>query len=215
VYLLRPLRAPVALLLAVVLTASGCASVVQVRPPYERKVRIGDHVHVTVGDKIIHGRVVYVDDRGLVVRTGKVVHQEHPVKAYTYTTQVAWGDVQRLRVNGVLDRRGKLIGEEEIRVNRRTGYRRSLMFNVGLLGFAASFGLGVAIQDRYFPPLGQKPISKLNDGRLAFWLTWVGGTALSAAGGRVVGALIDRRRAVERVELIRGAEEAPQAQAQP
>jgi hypothetical protein len=188
--------------------------VVQVRPPYERKVRIGDQVHVTVEDKVLHGRVVYVDRQGLVIRTGKVVHQEHPVKAYTYTTQVAWGDVQRLQVNGVLDRRGRLIGEEEIRVNRRTSYRKSLMFNVGLLGLAASFGLGVMIQDRYFPPLGQKPLSKLNDGRLAFWLTWVGGTALSAAGGRVVGALIDRRLAVQRVEAIRSAEEAPQAQAQ-
>lgn len=210
-----PLRAPVALLLAVILAASGCASVVQVRPPYERKIRIGDQVHVTVGEKLLHGRVVYVDNRGLVIRTGKVVHQKHPVEAYTYTTQVAWSDVQRLQVNGILDRRGRLIGEEEIRVNRRTGYRKSLMLNVGLLGFAASFGLGVVIQDRYFPPMGKKPISRLNDGRLAFWLTWMGGTILGATGGYVIGNLVDRRRAIERVELIRGAEEATQAQAQP
>lgn len=212
---LRPLCAPVALLLALLMTVSGCASVVQVRPPYDKKVRIGDVVHVTVGDKILHGRVVYVDSDGLVIKTGKTVQQQHPVKAYTFTTQVAWGDVQRLRVNGVLDRRGKLIGEEEIKVNRRTGYRGSLMFNAGLLGFAASFGLGVLIQDRYFPPLGQKPISKLNDGRVAFWLTWIGGTGLSTFGGYTVGRIFDRQRAIDRVEQIRSAEGISQAQANP
>ncbi|MSS73217.1 MAG: hypothetical protein EXS64_17275 [Candidatus Latescibacteria bacterium] len=209
------MRAPISLLLAVLLAASGCASVVQVRPPYEQKVRIGDQVHVTVGDKILHGRVVYVDRLGLVIRTGKTVQQQHPVEAYTYTTQLIWGDVKRLQVNGVLDRRGKLIGEEEIRVNTRTGFRKSLMLNVGILGFAASFGLGVLIQDRYFPPLGQKPISRLNVGRLAFWTTWMGGTVLSATGGYVIGNLIDRRRSAERVELIRGAEEGVQAKPHP
>jgi hypothetical protein len=130
------------------------------------------------------------------------------VEAYTYTTQVSWGEVRRLQVNGVLDRRGKLIGEEEIRVNTRTGFRKSLMLNVGILGFAASFGLGVLIQDRFFPPLGQKPISRLNVGRLAFWTTWMGGTVLSATGAYMVGGRIDRRRAIERIEVIRGAEEA-------
>jgi hypothetical protein len=89
------------------------------------------------------------------------------------------------------------------------------MFNAGLLGFAASFALGVMIQDSYFPPLGQKPISRLNSGRAAFWMTWVGGTFLSTVGGRVVGGHVDRWRAVQRVEEVRGAEEAAQAQAQP
>ena len=201
---LHPLNTPLVLLLAAAL--SGCASLVQIRPPYEQKLRIGDYVDVTVEGKSLHGSVAYLDAKGLVIKTGKVMHQYQPVKSYTFTTQLSWAEVRRIRVGGILDRRGKLISDEEIKVNRRTGYRRMLPFNLGLLGFAASFGLGVAIQDRYFPPLGEKPISSLNRGRGMFWMTWMGGTLLSTTGGYFVGRILDRRHAIQRVEKIRAAE---------
>ncbi len=209
------LHIPLVSLLAAALSVSGCASQVQIRPPYEQKVRIGDNVDVTVGNKTFHGSVVYLDASGLVMKTGKEVHQYEPVKMYTFTTQLSWAEIQRIRVSGILDRRGKLISEEEIRVNRRTSYRRMLPFNLGLLGCAVSFGLGVAIQDRYFPPLGQKPISKLNEGRAVFRLTWMGGTLLSTAGSYLAGRILDRRHAIQRVEKIRTAETPSYSEANP
>ena len=211
---LHPLNTPLILLLAAALSVSGCASLVQIRPPYEQKLRIGDDVDVTVEGKSLHGSVVYLDANGLVIKTGKVMHQYQPVKAYTFTTQLSWAEIRNIRVGGILDRRGKLISDEEIKVNRRTDYRRMLPFNLGLLGCAASFGLGVTIQDRYFPPLGQKPLSSLNKGRGIFWMTWMGGTMLSTAGGYLVGRILDRHHAIQRVERIRAAENPSYSQAQ-
>ena len=206
-YRLCPFFIPLALLLAACLGPIGCASVVQIRPPYEKKVRIGDVVHATVEDKIIHGSVVYADRKGLVIKTGKTVKQEHPVKAYSFTTQINWSEIQNLQVDGILDPQGKLISEEEIKVNKRTNFRKSLMLNTAIIGFGASFGLGVLIQDQVYPPLGGKPISKLNDGRGAFWMTWIAGTLISTLGGYAVGGHIDRQRAIDRVVQMRRIDE--------
>jgi hypothetical protein len=211
----HPLRGPIALLLSALLILTGCTSMVQLRPPYDQKLRIGDRVHITSGDAVIHGQIVYLDANGVVLRRDKVVSQLHPVTAYQYTAQLSWAEVEKLRVDGILDRRGRLIGEEEIKVNRRTVFRRSLPWNMGLVGFAASFGLGVFLQDRIFPPLGQKPLSRMNQGRLAFWGTWVGGTLASGFGGYRLGRYADRRRAIERVEKIRAKEEAARVPANP
>lgn len=200
------LNTPIALFLVASLCLPGCASLVQLHPPYDQKIRIGDHVDVTTGDKMYRGSVVYLDTEGLVIKTGKLVQQHSPVKTYTFTTQVSWSEVRRVRVRGILDRRGKLISDEEIKVNRRTTFRRALPFNIGILGCAASFGLGVFLQDRIFPPLGQKPLSSLNRGRAAFWLTWTGGTLFSTTGAYVVGRVLDRHRAILRVEKVRTAE---------
>ena len=201
---LKRLNARVAVLLLLSMIASGCGSVVQIRPPYDRKIRIGDRVHAFVSEGVLNGEVVYFDGKGLVLKTGKKVEQRHPVKAFTLTSYIDWKEIKQLKVEGVLDRSGNLIGEEEIRVNQRTNLRGSFMLNVGILGFASSFGLGVFVQDRMFPPLKDKPISSLSNGRAAFWMTWVGGTLISAVGGYWVGRHIDRNQAIQRIERQRG-----------
>ena len=195
----------VSLALCALLILSACArEVVQIKPPYDKKVRVGDGIKATTTDGTIHsGRVVYVDRNAVVIRTPRQTLEEHPVKASKFGTTIPWKDVRWIKIAGTLDSQGKLISNEEIRVNRRTKKNRNLLINVGLLGVAASFATAVYVQDRISP--ASADLSRHNHGkaRIAFWSTWVGGAVASAVLGYRLGDHLDRRRAIARIERLR------------
>ncbi len=86
-----------ALFLCLAITLAGCGhSVIQVRPPYHQKLRIGDGVKITVGDGTLHaGRVVYVDKSIIVIRTPRQTITNHPVKS------ARWLELELPRFGGV------------------------------------------------------------------------------------------------------------------
>ena len=197
-----------ALLLCVLLASSGCSrlSVVQIRPPYPEKVHPGDGVKITTEDGTRYsGRVVYVDRAAVVIRTPRQTITKNPVISARYGTTIPWEKVRSIRVAGTLDSRGKLISNEEIRINRRTNLYRKLPINIGLLGLAASFLIAAHVQDNISPTSADAPLGRHSRGRMAFWTIWVGGTLGSVFLGHQVGAHLDRRRAIDRIERDRKA----------
>ena len=196
--------AAVALCLAVCLQACAHNSVVQIRPPYAQKVQPGDGVKITTLDGTLHsGRVSYTDRSVLVIRTPKQIKTEHPVKSAKFGTTIRWDEVKTVKIAGTLDSRGKLISNEEIRVNRRTNSRRKMALNVGLLGSLASFLIATRVQDGVSPASTDASNDNHGVGRFWFWTTWVAGTAGSTYGGRLLGTHMDWRRSVDRIERQR------------
>lgn len=142
-----------ALAVACVFVLTSCASsIVTIRPPYPEKLLEGDGVKITGKDGTLYaGRVIYVDRKVVVLRTPKQTISENPVKTARFATTIPWSEVTKVRVAGVLDRKGRLISNEEIRIKRRTKDWRNYAINIGLLGLVGSFVLGVAIQDAVSP----------------------------------------------------------------
>lgn len=195
-----------ALGLGLMMALSGCGfgSVVQIKPPYPNKLRPGDGVKITVADGTIHsGRVVYVDRSVVVIRTPRQTRLEHPVKSARFGTTIKWEDVRRVKVAGTLDSKGKLVSNEEIRINRRTNHRLKMVANLGLLGSALSFLGGVQIQDSISPASTDLSTHRHGRARFAFWSTWVGGSLASALAGYLWGKQMDRQRAIGRIERQR------------
>jgi hypothetical protein len=197
----------VILLLVLSLGASGCThTIVQIRPPYAQKLRAGDGVKITVADgTILSGRVIHVDRMSIVVRTPKQTITENPVKAARFATTIRWADVRTVKVAGTLDSQGKFVSSEEIRVNRRSNYRRNLAINFGLLGLAGSFLVASAIQNAVSPSNTDTSTGNHGLGRFAFWATWGLGTAGSGLAGYQLGHHMDRNRALGRIERQRTA----------
>lgn len=203
----RPAAAEVlAIALAGLIGLQACAhrSIVQVRPPYEQKVSPGDGVKITMRNGTRYaGRVVYADRSVVVIRTPEQVERQKPVKSVKFGETIRWEDVRAVRVAGTLDSQGKLISNEEIRVNRRTNHRRNMVINLGLLGSAVSFLAATAIQDGISPASADVTQDDHGRGRLWFWTTWAAGTAASALLGRQYGHYLDWRASVARIERQR------------
>ena len=191
-----------ALCLALILP--GCATVVQIQPPFGPKVRPGDGVKVTMKDgTLISGRVTYVDNAVIVVRTPRQTMMVSPVKMGRFGTTIQWVKVRQVKVAGTLDSQGRLISNEEIRVNHRSKNQRIFTINIGLLGTAASFLAGVRVQDSISPASTDLPTHRHNAGRVGFWMIWIGGSLASLASGYLLGDYLDRRKAIERIEINR------------
>lgn len=199
-----PSRA-VAALLAVAMICSACApSIVQIKPPYHGKLRPGDGVKVLDKSGVLHsGRIVYLDNDVIVLRTPKQTISNNPVKEAKFGVSMRWDTIKAVKVAGTLDSQRKLISNEEIRVNRRTNLRQKLMANVGVLGLAASFLIGSAIQDRMAPADPANLTGNHGKARFTFWATTLLGTAASVGVGYKVGSMLDDRRAIDRIERAR------------
>ena len=191
--------------LAVSITLSACApSVVQIKPPFQKKLRPGDGVKITDRSGTLHsGRIVYLDNKVLVIRTPRQTLSDKPVKSVKFGTSIPWETIAKVRVAGTLDSQRKLISNEEIRINRRTNLRRKLAANVGLLGLATSFLIGSAIQESIAPADPANHTGNHGRARFAFWSTVLAGTAASAYVGYRLGWFIDTQGAIERIERSR------------
>jgi len=200
----RPWRIT-ALMLAAVFLFSACASsVVQIREPFKAKLRPGDGVKILGKNGTLYsGRITYLDDRVVILRTPKQTVTNSPVKVAKFGTSIPWETIKSIKVAGTLDSQRKLISNEEIRVNRRTNLRRKLMANVGLLGLATSFLVGSAIQEQIAPADPQNLTGNHGKARFSFWSTVLAGTAASVAGGYKLGQFLDNQKAVERIERFR------------
>ena len=196
-----------ALFLCLAILVIGCGhSVVQIRPPFNQKVRIGDGVKITVSDGTIHsGRVSYTDKSIVVIRTPRQTVSVHPVKSARFGTTIPWEEVRQVKVVGTLDAEGKLISGEEIRVNRRTNLRRNTLINIGLLSLATSFLIATKIQDHVSPPSANPPSKDHGKGRFAFWAAWVTGSASGSFLGYKLGDYLDQRHAIDRINRERTA----------
>ena len=195
-----------ALVLSALIGIQACAhrSVVQVKPPYQQKVRPGDGVKITMMNGTRYaGRVVYVDKSVAVIRTPAQTSEDNPVKSVKLGTTIRWEEVKTVKVAGTLDSQGKLISNEEIRVSRRTNSRLKMVFNVGLLGSFVSFLAATAIQDAVSPASTDPSKDSHGKARFWFWTTWGAGTAASAYLGQQYGRYIDWRRSVDRIERRR------------
>jgi hypothetical protein len=198
----------VALVLSALMGLQACAhrSVVQVKPPYPRKVRPGDGVKITMLNGTLYsGRVVYVDKVVTVIRTPEQVSTEKPVKSVRFGTTIRWDEVKTVKVAGTLDSQGQLISNEEVRVNRRTNSGLKMVFNVGLLGSFVSFLAATAIQDAISPASTDLTDDNHDTARFWFWTSWGIGTAASAYLGHQYGQYVDWRRSVDRIERQRAA----------
>ncbi len=193
------------LLMAALLFGTACApSVVQIRAPYHQKLRPGDGVKIMVKDgTIFSGRVTYVDQAVIVVRTPKQTIQRHPVQSARFGTSIPWETVHRVRVAGTLDKDGALVSNEEIRVNRKSQLNQKMMLNIGLLGAAASFLIGAAVQDNIAPADPNNLVGNHGKARLSFWSILLAGSAASLYGGYKAGDQMDQSRAVDRIERFR------------
>ena len=197
-----PIVRGIALCLCLAFLLSGCAStVVQIRPPYPKKVRPGDGVKITMKNGITHsGRVTYVDRAIVVLRTPRQTISDNPVKKAKYASTILWSDVNYIKVAGTLDSEGQFISNEEIRVNRRTSLYRKLPVNIGLLGTVVSFLAGLQFQDSISPPSTDPAFSRHNRARMAFWATWIGGSMASLLIGYRLGVHMDRKVTIARIE---------------
>jgi hypothetical protein len=200
-----PLSKGISIALCLILFASGCGTaVVQIRAPFHPKLRNGDGVKITTSDGIIHsGRIVYIDNSVIVIKTPKQVIVEKPVKTSKFGTTIPWESVKQVKVAGTLDGNKKLISNEEIRINRRTNSRRNMGINIGLLGMAVSFLAGVRIQDSVSPASIDPTIDSHGRARIAFWTTFIGGTVASILTGYKIGERMDRQRSIDRIERFR------------
>jgi len=198
----HPVIRGIALCLCLAFCLSSCANtVVQIRPPYPRKIHPGDGVKITKKDGTIHsGRVTYVDRAIVVLRTPRQTISDNPVKKAKYASTILWSDVHYIKVAGTLDSEGQFISNEEIRVNRRTSQYRKLPVNIGLLGTVAGFLAGIQFQDSISPPSTDPTFSRHSKARMAFWATWIGGTLASILIGYRLGVHMDRRVAIARIE---------------
>jgi hypothetical protein len=156
-----------------------------------------------VDGTIYSGRVTYLDLGSVVIRTPKQTKTKRPVEVAKFGITVPWKDVVGVKVSGTLDSQGKLISNEEIRVNRRTNHSRNMLTNIGLLGLSLSF-LGAAyVQDKVTPTSLTGVNSGHIKGRIAFWSTFSLGAAGSAALGLKMGQRMDRGVAITRIERFR------------
>ena len=188
--------------LTLLITLSGCASHVVISQPYHEKLRVGDGVKLLSKDGTVHaGRIVYLDRASVVIRTPKQIKTQRPVEMAQFGTTVPWSEVVGIKVAGTLDSQRTLISSEEIRVNQRTNHRRNFAVNIGLLGLGASFLTGVYIQDRISPATSLT--APHNQGRLAFWAAFAGGSLASAFLGYKIGDYRDRHIAITRIERQR------------
>ena len=192
------------LLLIFLLPTISCTSFVVIAPPYPTKLRVGDGVKLIMKDGTVYsGRTVYLDQASIVIRTPKQTKAQSPVEVAKFGTTVPWKDVVHVKVSGTLDHQGKLISNEEIRVNHRSHHRRNMLINVGLLGTTLSFLGAALVQDRVSPTnlTGSSPSH--TKGRLAFWSTFILGSAASAFLGFEAGQHMDRQVAITRIERFR------------
>lgn len=198
-------RGPIAVVLSAALILASCApTIVQVKRPYHTKVRPGDGVKVLTKDgTTFSGRVTYVDQSLVVIVTPKQVIQRHPVESARFGTSIPWETVHTIRVAGTLDSDGRLISNEEIRVNRKSNLRQKMLINVGLMGLAAGFLAGARIQESIAPADPTNLKGSHGKGRLAFWTTVLGTSGLGLAGGYKLGSYMDRGRAIDRIERFR------------
>jgi hypothetical protein len=191
-------------LLIAVLPWVSCTSYVVIAPNYPAKLRIGDGVKLTMKDGTVYsGRAVYLDQASIVIRTPKQTKARSPVEVARFGTTVPWKDVVHVKVTGTLDRQGKLISNEEIRVNHRSNHRRHMLTNIGLLGVSISF-LGAALMQGQVSPTNLTgPSTGHTKGRIAFWSTFILGSAASTFLGYKVGQNLDRQVAITRIERFR------------
>ncbi len=196
---------PIMLGLVAALIVSSCApSIVQIREPYFQKLRPGDGVKIRVKSGTLHaGRVVYLDQKVVVIRTPRQRITDNPVRASRFGTTIPWETIHSLKVAGTLDSRRKLISNEEIRINRKTNLREKLMVNAGLLGLATSFLIGAAIQEHMAPADPNNLTGNHGRARFTFWSVMLGGTAASVVAGRQIGSYLDDRRAIGWIERSR------------
>jgi hypothetical protein len=192
-----------AVFLCLCLLVSGCASsIVQIREPYDTKVRPGDGVKLTLKSGVLlTGRVTYADPSIVVIQTPRQITRKHPVKEAQFGSTIPWSEVEAVKVAGTLDSQRRLISNEEIRVNHRTNHRRNLAVNVGLVGLVGSFLLATALQDAIWPLPPESGNPDL--GRFAFWSAFALGTGAAAYGGYQAGSLVDRKIAIARIERQR------------
>ncbi len=199
----------VAYILASILIFSGCAQNVIILPPYDQKLRVGDGVKLTVEDGTLHtGRIVYLDRASVVIRTPKQVISENPVRSVRFGTSIPWNEIRKIQVTGVLDSRKKLISNEEIRIKRRTNYRRNYAINFGLLGVATSFLFATRIQANISPTTADLSKHSPGKARLGFWSTWITGTVATAISAYMAGKKLDRMNTIHRIERERALERA-------
>ena len=196
---------PIALALALTLITASCASsVVQIRPPYYEKLRAGDGVKIREKDGTLHaGRVGYLDKKLIVIRTSKQKIANNPVKVTQFGTSIHWETIHSLKVSGTLDSQRKLISNEEMRVHRKTNLKDKLKVNSGLLGLAAGFLIGSAVQDRMAPADPANLTGNHRRARFAFWTVLLGGTAAGVGIGHEVGSILDSQKAINRIERSR------------
>lgn len=193
-----------AVMLILILPFISCTSFVVIGPPYQTKLRVGDGVKLTLKDGTLYsGRITYVDQVSIVIRTPKQTKSQSPVEVAQFGTTIPWSEVNRVKVSGTLDSQGKLISNEEIRVNYRSNYRRNMVTNIGLVGVTLSF-LGAAIaQDQVSPTnFGGNNESHLK-GRIVFWSSFILGSVASLALGYETGSYLDRQVAITRIERFR------------
>lgn len=192
------------LLLIVVLPMVSCTSYVVISQPYSSKLRVGDGVKLVMKDGTVYsGRTIYLDQSSIVIRTPKQTKAKSPVEVARFGTTIPWKDVFQVKVSGTLDHKNKLISNEEIRVNHRSNHRRNMLTNIGLLGVSLSFLGGALIQDQIAPTNLTGSSSGHTKGRIAFWSTFILGSAATAFLGYKVGQQMDRQVAITRIERSR------------
>lgn len=203
------------LFLVIILPFVSCTSYVVIGKPYTNKLRIGDGIKLILKDGTVYsGRVTYTDVVSVVIRTPKQIKSQSPVEVARFGTTIPWAEVVGVKVSGTLDSQGKLISNEEIRVNHRTNNRRNMLTNVGILGVSLSFLGATLIQDKVSPTNLNGGNESHLKGRVAFWSTFALGSVVSFVAGYKSGQYIDRQAAITRIERLREqlrkAAEAPQ-----
>ena len=182
----------------------SCTSYVVIAPPYPTKLRIGDGVKILMKDGTIYsGRTVYLDQGSIVLRTPKQTKTQRPVEVARFGTTIPWQDVVTVKVSGTLDSQKKLISNEEIRINHRSHHRRNMLTNMGILGTTISFLGATFVQDRVAPISLTGSNTGHTKGRIAFWSTFILGSATSVMLGYKTGQYLDRQVAITRIERFR------------
>lgn len=144
--------------------------------------------------------MVYLDQKVIVIRTPKQRIANNPVQVAQFGTTIPWETIHSLKVAGTLDSQRKLISNEEIRVNRKTNLKDKLKVNSGLLGLAAGFLIGSAVQDRMAPADPANLTGNHGRARFAFWTILLGGGAAGVGLGHEVGGRLDIQKAIKRIE---------------
>ena len=173
----------------------GCsAPALRLSPPFSARLEAGDAIKITTKDRAtVHGRILDMDSKGITLRVARRTTKAYPYEVDSFAERLGWQDIETLDTRALLDPRGKLVTEQEIRENMLWRDRLNWMITAALFG--AGGGLYASSEQ------GDDATS------IQFWSRPTVGATAGAVFGYLIGRRADRNRAIRRILRTRQVEE--------